>query len=91
MLTNDYIEERNFVAVDDLAKFTPGLCTLVNDSGRSPSSPVAAEYDEVNLNGLPSPMRRANYMAPCRRWRRWIRWRSCGALRPLHSTSELGA
>lgn len=35
MLTNDYIEERNFVAVDDLAKYTPGLRTMVNDSGRS--------------------------------------------------------
>ncbi|AUU21368.1 MULTISPECIES: TonB-dependent siderophore receptor [Aeromonas] len=56
VLTNDYIEERNFVAVDDLAKFTPGLRTLVNDSGRSSIFSRGYEYDEVNLNGLPSPM-----------------------------------
>ncbi|MBY7798211.1 TonB-dependent siderophore receptor [Vibrio fluvialis] len=56
VLTNDYIEERNFVAVDDLAKYTPGLRTMVNDSGRSSIFSRGYEYDEVNLNGLPSPM-----------------------------------
>lgn len=56
VLTNDYIEERNFVAVDDLAKYTPGLRTMVNDSGRSSIFSRGYEYDEVNLNGLPAPM-----------------------------------
>ncbi len=56
VLTNDYIEERNFVAVDDLAKATPGLRTLMNDSGRSSIFSRGYEYDEVSLNGLPSPM-----------------------------------
>ncbi|MBV7416738.1 TonB-dependent siderophore receptor [Aeromonas sp. sif2433] len=56
VLTNDYIKERNFVAVDDLAKYTPGLRTMVNDSGRSSIFSRGYEYDEVSLNGLPSPM-----------------------------------
>ncbi|WP_456295351.1 TonB-dependent siderophore receptor [Vibrio sp. AK197] len=56
VLTNDYIEERNFVAVDDLAKYTPGLRTMMNDSGRSSIFSRGYEYDEVNLNGLPAPM-----------------------------------
>lgn len=56
VLTNDYINERNFVAVDDLAKNTPGLRTLSNDSGRSSIFSRGYEYDEVNLNGLPAPM-----------------------------------
>ena len=85
VLTNDYIEERNFVAVDDLAKFTPGLRTLVNDSGRSsifsrgygirrgePQRPAIAHAEQST--------------APCRRWRRWIGWRSCGAP-PASSTA----
>ncbi|WP_245879866.1 TonB-dependent siderophore receptor [Vibrio gangliei] len=56
VLTNDYIEERNYVAVDDLAKYTPGLRTMANDSGRSSIFSRGYEFDEVNLNGLPSPM-----------------------------------
>ncbi len=56
VLTNDYIDERNFVAVDDLAKHTPGLRTMSNDSGRSSIFSRGYEYDEVSLNGLPAPM-----------------------------------
>ncbi|WP_227658045.1 TonB-dependent receptor plug domain-containing protein [Klebsiella pneumoniae] len=33
--TQDYVKDRQFVHLDDLAKYTAGLRTLTNDSGRS--------------------------------------------------------
>lgn len=54
--TEDYINDRNFVNLDDLAKYTAGLRTLSNDSGRSSIYARGYEYDEFNINGLPAPM-----------------------------------
>lgn len=54
--TDRYIKDRNFVNLDDLAKYTAGLRTLTNDSGRSSIYARGYEYDEFNINGLPAPM-----------------------------------
>ena len=54
--TDDYIRDRQFVNLDDLAKYTAGLRTLTNDSGRSSIYARGYEYDEFNINGLPAPM-----------------------------------
>lgn len=54
--TDDYIKDRQFVNLDDLAKYTAGLRTLTNDSGRSSIYARGYEYDEFNINGLPAPM-----------------------------------
>jgi outer membrane receptor for ferric coprogen and ferric-rhodotorulic acid len=54
--TNDYIRDRQFIHLDDLAKYTAGLRTLTNDSGRSSIYSRGYEYDEFNIDGLPAPM-----------------------------------
>ncbi|KTS74640.1 TonB-dependent receptor [Pseudomonas oryzihabitans] len=54
--TNDYIKDRNFNTLDDLAKSTAGLRVLTNDSGRSSIYSRGYEYDEYNIDGLPAPM-----------------------------------
>jgi len=54
--TDDYIRDRQFVNLDDLAKYTAGLRTLTNDSGRSSIYARGYEYDEFNIDGLPAPM-----------------------------------
>lgn len=56
VITNDYIEDRNLTHLDDVAKVTPGLRTLSNDSGRSSIFARGYEYDESNIDGLPAPM-----------------------------------
>lgn len=56
ILTHDYIEDRQFVTLDDLAKYTPGLRTLTNDSGRSSIYARGYEFSESNIDGLPAPM-----------------------------------
>ncbi|SEF94313.1 TonB-dependent siderophore receptor [Marinobacterium lutimaris] len=56
VLTRDYLDDRQFVTLDDAAKYTPGLRTLTNDSGRSSIFARGYEYDESNINGLPAPM-----------------------------------
>lgn len=62
--TKDYINDRNFVNLDDLAKYTAGLRTLTNDSGRSSIYARGYEYDEFNINGLPAPMASINGTVP---------------------------
>ncbi|WP_455924060.1 TonB-dependent siderophore receptor [Pseudomonas putida] len=54
--TNDYIKDRKFVHLDDLAKYTAGLRVLTNDSGRSSIYSRGYEYDEFQIDGLPAPM-----------------------------------
>jgi outer membrane receptor for ferric coprogen and ferric-rhodotorulic acid len=54
--THDYIRDRQFIHLDDLAKYTAGLRTLTNDSGRSSIYSRGYEYDEFNIDGLPAPM-----------------------------------
>ncbi|AHL73817.1 TonB-dependent receptor [Stutzerimonas stutzeri] len=54
--TSDYIRDRQFVNLDDLAKYSTGLRTLTNDSGRSSIYARGYEYDEFNIDGLPAPM-----------------------------------
>lgn len=56
VLTRDYLDDRQFVNLDDVAKYTPGLRTLTNDSGRSSIYARGYEYDEANIDGLPAPM-----------------------------------
>jgi len=56
VLTNDYIEDRGFVHLDDAAKTTPGIRTLSNDTGRSSIFSRGYEYDEVLIDGLASPV-----------------------------------
>ncbi|MHB0817474.1 TonB-dependent siderophore receptor [Stutzerimonas stutzeri] len=62
--TDDYIKDRQFVNLDDLAKYTAGLRTLTNDSGRSSIYSRGYEYDEFNINGLPAPMASINGTVP---------------------------
>lgn len=62
--TDDYIKDRQFVNLDDLAKYTAGLRTLTNDSGRSSIYARGYEYDEFNINGLPAPMASINGTVP---------------------------
>ncbi|MDO6453482.1 TonB-dependent siderophore receptor [Neptunomonas phycophila] len=64
VLTNDYIEDRGFINLDDAAKYTPGLRTLSNDSGRSSIFSRGYEYDEYNIDGLPAPMQSINGTLP---------------------------
>jgi outer membrane receptor for ferric coprogen and ferric-rhodotorulic acid len=54
--TSEYIRDRQFIHLDDLAKYTAGLRTLTNDSGRSSIYARGYEYDEFNIDGLPAPM-----------------------------------
>jgi len=54
--TNEYIKDRKFVHLDDLAKYTAGLRVLTNDSGRSSIYSRGYEYDEYQIDGLPAPM-----------------------------------
>ncbi|MFK3910055.1 TonB-dependent siderophore receptor [Pseudomonas monteilii] len=54
--TQDYVKDRRFVHLDDLAKYTAGLRTLTNDSGRSSIYARGYEYSEFNIDGLPAPM-----------------------------------
>lgn len=54
--TQDYVKDRQFVHLDDLAKYTAGLRTLTNDSGRSSIYARGYEYSEFNIDGLPAPM-----------------------------------
>lgn len=54
--TNEYIKDRKFVHLDDLAKYTAGLRVLTNDSGRSSIYSRGYEYSEYNIDGLPAPM-----------------------------------
>lgn len=56
VLTNDYIEDRGFVHLDDAAKATPGLRTLTNDSGRSSIYSRGYEYDDALIDGLTAPI-----------------------------------
>ncbi|MCV2401479.1 TonB-dependent siderophore receptor [Marinomonas sp. C2222] len=56
VLTNDYIEDRGFVHLDDAAKVTPGLRTLTNDSGRSSIYSRGYEYDDALIDGLSAPI-----------------------------------
>ena len=56
VLTNDYIEDRGFVYLDDAAKATPGLRTLTNDSGRSSIYSRGYEYDDALIDGLTAPI-----------------------------------
>jgi len=62
--TDDYIKDRQFVNLDDLAKYTAGLRTLTNDSGRSSIYARGYEYDEFNIDGLPAPMASINGTVP---------------------------
>lgn len=54
--TSEYIKDRKFVHLDDLAKYTAGLRVLTNDSGRSSIYSRGYEYDEYQIDGLPAPM-----------------------------------
>lgn len=56
VLTNDYLEDRDFAHLDDMAKATPGLRTLSNDSGRSSIYSRGYEYDDALIDGLPAPI-----------------------------------
>lgn len=56
VLSREYLDDRQFVNLDDMAKYTPGLRTLTNDSGRSSVFARGYEYDESNIDGLPAPM-----------------------------------
>lgn len=62
--THDYIRDRQFVNLDDLAKYSTGLRTLTNDSGRSSIYARGYEYDEFNIDGLPAPMASINGTLP---------------------------
>lgn len=62
--TSDYIRDRQFVNLDDLAKYSTGLRTLTNDSGRSSIYARGYEYDEYNIDGLPAPMASINGTLP---------------------------
>ncbi|MGY8819613.1 MAG: TonB-dependent siderophore receptor [Pseudomonadales bacterium] len=62
--TSDYIRDRQFVNLDDLAKYSTGLRTLTNDSGRSSIYARGYEYDEFNIDGLPAPMASINGTLP---------------------------
>ncbi|HCH77029.1 MAG TPA: TonB-dependent siderophore receptor, partial [Pseudomonas sp.] len=62
--TSDYIRDRQFVNLDDLAKYSTGLRTLSNDSGRSSIYARGYEYDEFNIDGLPAPMASINGTLP---------------------------
>lgn len=64
VITNDYIEDRDLTHLDDVAKVTPGLRTLSNDSGRSSIYARGYEYDEYNVDGLPAPMASINGTLP---------------------------
>ena len=56
ILTNELHRGRNFVAVDDLAKFTPGLRTLVNDGWSLLQPSPVAGVRRSEPQRLPSPM-----------------------------------
>lgn len=56
VVTREAIEDQNFDTLDQLAKRTPGMRVLSNDDGRSSIYARGYEYDEYNIDGLPSPM-----------------------------------
>ncbi|MBD5770111.1 TonB-dependent siderophore receptor [Marinomonas colpomeniae] len=64
VLTNDFIEARGFIYLDDISKKTPGLVTLANDSGRSSIYSRGYEYDDALIDGLSSPISSKNGTLP---------------------------
>ncbi|MCT8469889.1 TonB-dependent siderophore receptor [Chromohalobacter canadensis] len=56
VVTRDAIEDQNFDTLDQMAKRTPGMRVLPNDSGRSSIYSRGYEYNEYNIDGLPAPM-----------------------------------
>ncbi|WP_460750286.1 TonB-dependent siderophore receptor [Marinomonas epiphytica] len=56
VITNDYIEDRGAVYLDDVTKTTPGLTTLSNESGRSSIFARGYEYDDLLIDGLSAPV-----------------------------------
>jgi outer membrane receptor for ferric coprogen and ferric-rhodotorulic acid len=64
VLTHDYLTDRGFTHLDDAAKYTPGLRTLSNDSGRSSIFSRGYEYDEYSIDGLAAPMQSINGTLP---------------------------
>ncbi|WP_217904885.1 TonB-dependent siderophore receptor [Marinobacter lutaoensis] len=56
VLTHDYVQDRQFVTLDQAAKYTPGIHTLANDDGRSSIFSRGYEYSEYNVDGLPAPI-----------------------------------
>ncbi len=64
VITNEYLEDRDLTHLDDVAKVTPGLRTLSNDSGRSSIYARGYEYDEYSIDGLAAPMQSINGTLP---------------------------
>lgn len=56
VVTRDAIGDQNFDTLDQMAKRTPGMRVLPNDSGRSSIYSRGYEYNEYNVDGLPAPM-----------------------------------
>lgn len=56
VVTREAIESQNLDTLDEMAKRTPGMRVLPNDSGRSSIYARGYEYDEYNVDGLPAPM-----------------------------------
>ncbi|WP_262927202.1 TonB-dependent siderophore receptor [Phytohalomonas tamaricis] len=64
VVTRDTIEDQNLDTLDEMAKRTPGMRVLPNDSGRSSIYSRGYEYDEYNIDGLPAPMTSINGSVP---------------------------
>ncbi|GHB28675.1 TonB-dependent siderophore receptor [Salinicola rhizosphaerae] len=56
VMTREALEDQNFNTLDQMAKRTPGMRVLPNDSGRSSIYSRGYEYNEYNIDGLPAPM-----------------------------------
>lgn len=56
VVTREAIEDQNVATLDQMAKRTPGMRVLPNDSGRSSIYSRGYEYNEYNIDGLPAPM-----------------------------------
>lgn len=56
VVTRDALDDQNLDTLDQMAKRTPGMRVLPNDSGRSSIYSRGYEYDEYNIDGLSAPM-----------------------------------
>lgn len=64
VVTHEAIKDQNFSTLDQLARHTPGVRTLSNDSGRSSIFARGYEYDAYSIDGLPAPMASINGTLP---------------------------
>lgn len=64
VLTRERLRDGNYTSLDTALKETPGVVVLTNDDGRSSLYSRGFEFDNLYLNGLPTPISSINGTQP---------------------------